>query len=217
MHFLNQTDGKRRMTMIILAAAAISVIALSTFMVTTSAQAADPEWKAAITGVSLSGGDDPGDLRITWDEHPENQEEYRVAWAPDGENFRGHNNSDWNAYPTGTSLAVSGLTAGARYKVKVRARFASGKKSGGRDVPFRYYPRAGTATAGDDYTEPSGSTTITIPAGMRTASILVPTIIDNTDEGGGSGTEEMEVVISYAPYTTITRNADEKPWLRRGL
>ncbi len=73
----------------------------------------------------------------------------------------------------------------------------------GRDVSVTYSLRPGTATAGDDYTEPSGSTAITIPAGMTTATILVPTIVDNTDEG--SGIETMTVRLSTPQSANIAR------------
>ena len=75
----------------------------------------------------------------------------------------------------------------------------------GRDASFTYSLSPGTATAGDDYTEPSGSTTITIPEGMTTATILVPTIVDNTDEGSGSGTETMTVSLSNPQFAYTAR------------
>ena len=55
--------------------------------------------------------------------------DYRVAWAPDGESFRGAGDSDWNDHPTGTSMTIMGLVGWDDYKVKVRARFDTTPKA----------------------------------------------------------------------------------------
>ena len=76
----------------------------------------------------------------------------------------------------------------------------------GREVTFSYSLSPGTATPGSDYTEPSGSTTVTIPAGMTTTTIYVPTIVDNTDDGGGTGMETMSVTIFNSSNADIGRS-----------
>ena len=68
-------------------------------------------------------GDNPGELIIAWDAHPDGANVYRVALAPaDGEYSR-YGDLTWNAYPAGATVTFSGLVPDAEYKVKVRAKF----------------------------------------------------------------------------------------------
>ena len=113
----------------------ISVIVLLTAGIATTAQADAPKREAAVTGLTVTAGDEPGDLAITWNPHPKsNVEDYRVTWAPADSNFRSWRNTDWNAFPDGASHTVTGLTAAGEYKVKVRARFPNGKGSDWSEV-----------------------------------------------------------------------------------
>ena len=121
------TSGGR----LIAAAAIISAIMALTLLVTgmtASAEDSNPQ-KAPVTGLSASTGSSPGEIDVAWDAHPEGAVDYRVAWAPSGESFREAGNTDWNAYPTGPSLTITGLEEGAEHKVKVRARFQSDPRS----------------------------------------------------------------------------------------
>ncbi len=77
-------------------------------------------WRAAVTGLTASAGTNPGEIDVTWNAQPESAENYRVSLAPDGENFRGPSDSDWNASPTTNSLTITGLQDGSSYRVKVR-------------------------------------------------------------------------------------------------
>ena len=83
----------------------------------------------AVTGVSVQPGANAGELDVSWDAHPDGADDYRVSWAPQDENFRTWTNTNWNAYPTGNTLNITGLESGAAYKVKVRARFDEGPNS----------------------------------------------------------------------------------------
>ena len=107
----------------LLGAVAILAAVLTSTPMATQAQA------PAVTGVSVQPSANAGGLDVSWATHPGETKDYRVAWAPQGENFRKRSNTDWNAYPTGTSLTITGLQGGATYKVKVRARFDEGPSS----------------------------------------------------------------------------------------
>ena len=80
----------------------------------------------AVTGVSVSPGTSAGEILISWNAHPDNPTDYRVLWALDGEKFRSGNKTARTAFVTGTSHTVTGLTPGATYKAKIRARWSSG-------------------------------------------------------------------------------------------
>ena len=109
-----------------------------------------------VTNVRLSSGA-PGELTITWDAPSDAPGDYRVSWARDdlswlpwdasNETHRG------NSYPggAGTSLTLTGLTGGERYKVRMRSRYNPGT-SEGRSGPWTDERRqrvtaAATATA----------------------------------------------------------------------
>ena len=71
-----------------------------------------------------------------------------------------------------------------------------------QDVSFRYRTADGTATAGADYTEASGS--LRIPAGETSASIMVSTAEDGLDE---DEEETFEVRLEQPLYATIADGA----------
>ena len=78
-----------------------------------------------------------GELNIAWDAHPQTSKtlsDYRVTWTPDGESFKTNDHTEWYAYPTTNQVSVTGLDAGATYKVRVRARYDDNKKSRWSDV-----------------------------------------------------------------------------------
>ena len=87
-----------------------------------------------VSGVRLSS-DAPGELTIAWDESDPIPTDYRVTWAPAEEGgvgwgwltFSVENEAGrGNAYPTGTTLTLSGLGGGVEYKVRLRARYYDG-------------------------------------------------------------------------------------------
>ena len=102
------------------------MIALMAVFMTVTVQADDPDWKQSPTGLTVSAGDQAGEIDITWD--PESQtsktlSDYRVTWTPDGEGFKTNDQTDWYAYPTTNQVTVTGLDAGATHQVRVRARY----------------------------------------------------------------------------------------------
>ena len=119
----------RKQRTISLAAVIIAAGVTIIFALALSASAQSEPWRAAVTGVSVVAGDNPGELVISWDAHPENPNDYRVKWAEEDGDFRPYGNSDWNAYPTGTTHTVTGLTPGDTYKARVLARFDDRKRS----------------------------------------------------------------------------------------
>ena len=118
----------REQRAVALAATIVTAGAMAAFALTlsASAQSETEPWQAAVTGVTAGPGDDPGELLITWDAHPENANDYRVKWAEENGWFRPWDNTNWNAYPVPNSLTVTGLNPGDSYKVAVRARFDDG-------------------------------------------------------------------------------------------
>ena len=121
----------------VLAMTAIAAILAFAAVMTVSAQSDDRDWKLAPTGLNVSAGDQAGELNIAWDAHPQTSKtlsDYRVTWTPDGESFKTNDQTEWYAYPTTNQVSVTGLDAGATYKVRVRARYDDNKKSRWSDV-----------------------------------------------------------------------------------
>ena len=106
-------------------AVAIAAAGLSVTGGAASAQSVHEPWKAAVTGLTVTAGVAAGEIDVAWDAHPEGADDYRVAWAPDGESFRSASDSDWNAFPSTNQVTLGGLEPGDTYNVKVRARSGS--------------------------------------------------------------------------------------------
>ena len=93
------------------------------------------EDSGSIPGLTLVS-DNPGEMVISWSLPDTEPSDYRISWAPVGEGFlsyRGPNEAGrGNDYPVGSSLsyAVTGLSAGAEYKVRMRARYNAGEYAG---------------------------------------------------------------------------------------
>ena len=67
-----------------LGALAVMIALMAVFM-TVTVQADDPDWKVAPTGLTVSAGDEAGEINITWDAHPQTSKtlsDYRVTWTP---------------------------------------------------------------------------------------------------------------------------------------
>ena len=144
-------------------AAAITMILIMAFatVMTVSAQSEPPDWKVAPTGLTLSAGAQAGDLNLTWDAHPQTSKtllDYRVTWAPDGEAFRPNSETDWYAHPTNNQVTITGLDAGATYKVRVRARYEDNKKSRWSNVVTGDAAEAPQPPPDDDKNQDNGGT-----------------------------------------------------------
>ena len=111
----------RRVRLFAALSLAALVLAAALAGVAVPAQAA-PQ-RAAVSGLTAQPGDNPGELTIAWDAHPDGATDYRVALAPADGEYSPRRDSTWNAYPTDTTVTFSGLVQDAEYKLKVRARF----------------------------------------------------------------------------------------------
>ena len=177
--------GKGTLAIFLLAAVAALVIAVLTTTISVSAQSDDPDWQQPPTGLTVSAGDEAGKLDITWDANSQATKtlsSYRVAWAPDGEDFRSWTDADWNAFPTTNRLTVTGLSAGETYKVRVRARYDDNKKS-------RWSGAAtGQSGAAPDPTPNSAATRQPVITGTAQArsgpSVTIQTSQTQAHEGG---------------------------------
>ena len=125
--------GRARLPILI---AALLLVASMTFIgsaLTGTAQAQGAS--GAIPSINLTS-DTPGEIEVSWTAPSLAPSDYRLSWTPDGEaypSYKDANQADrGNTYPKGdqTSLTLTGLTAGAEYKVQVRARYNDGEHAG---------------------------------------------------------------------------------------
>ena len=97
-----------------------------------SAVTAAPARDGSISGLALSS-DDAGTLTIRWEAASPAPSDYRVSWAPVGQDYLSWNAANEAArgseYPGGgeTTLTLTGLTRGAEFKVRMRARYNAGE------------------------------------------------------------------------------------------
>ena len=81
MNGLKALPQNAAITLALILAVALMAAGLTTAL---TVRAQGEPWRAAVTGLTVTAGEDSGDLEITWDAHPESPEEYRVVWALDG-------------------------------------------------------------------------------------------------------------------------------------
>ena len=142
--------GGRRVRLFAALSLAALVLAAALAAVAAPAQAA-PQ-RAAVSGVSAQPGDNPGELIVAWDAHPDGATDYRVALAPADGEYSSWRDNTWNAYPTDTTVTFSGLVEDAEYKLKVRARFQPAVSGAKRSD---WSPAASGAAAGAAETLPA--------------------------------------------------------------
>ena len=75
-----------------------------------------------VTNVRLTSNR-PGELNASWNAPSEPPHDYRVMYARIDEDYKTWTDLSGNAFPTSTSITLTGLDQGIRYKVKVRARY----------------------------------------------------------------------------------------------
>jgi hypothetical protein len=171
--------------------------------VTVSATASD---NAAVAGVQfLLDGNALGAEDTT--------EPYSISWATTGASNGTHQLSARARDTAGnvtTSAAVEVTVSNITSDVTIAALDATATEAGATTGAFRvsrtgstassltvYYSVAGTATPGTDYTALPGS--VTIPAGVAAANILVKPINDTVMEGN----ESVVMTLSSKPTYTI--------------
>ena len=114
----------------------LAALAIITILLLTGGDARAQTDPGAVSNLRLSSPS-AGELVITWDAPNDTPADYRVVWAPSGEDFpswKAQNTaSKGNAYPTAATHKVTGLASGTEYKARVRSRYASG---GNNDGPW---------------------------------------------------------------------------------
>ena len=94
----------RRVRLFAALSLAAVVLAAALAGVAVPAQAA-PQ-RAAVSGLTAQPGDNPGELIVAWDAHPDGATDYRVALAPADGEYSPWRDSTWNAYPAGASCDI---------------------------------------------------------------------------------------------------------------
>ena len=86
--------------------------------------------QGAIGNLSVSSPD-AGQLVAAWSAPSETPTDYRVRWAPTGQDYLSYSEDNTSergsAYPEALNLTVDNLPAGVGYKVQVRARYYQGQ------------------------------------------------------------------------------------------
>ena len=113
----------------VLALAAIpALMAVMLVVLAAPATGSTPPAPGSIENLRLSS-ENPGELTITWDLPEPVPSDYRISWAEENLkhlSFKVDNVSDrGNEYPEGetTSITLTGLTEGATFKIRMRARY----------------------------------------------------------------------------------------------
>ena len=76
-----------------------------------------------LIGMVAMASNNSGEIRLSWSVPSEAPVDYRVMFAPVGESYKTWSDSSGNAFPTSPSATLTGLQAGQRYKLKIRARY----------------------------------------------------------------------------------------------
>ena len=121
----------------VLALAAIPALMAAMLVVLAApATGSTPPAPGSIENLRLSS-ENPGELTITWDLPEPVPSDYRISWAEENLkhlSFKAENEADrGNEYPQGatTSITLTGLTEGATFKIRVRARYETGDSGSG--------------------------------------------------------------------------------------
>ena len=164
--------------------------------------------RGPVTGVTAQPGDNPGELIIAWDAHPDGANDYRVALAPaDGEYSR-YGNRTWNAYPADTTVTFSDLVPDAEYKLKVLARFkpaVSGAKRSAWSQEASATAAAAAETLPGEPTSDDGTSSNSAPSQSgEDKSTSVP---DGPEPEPGIGTR------AHTPTSTTVGRSPDNPYL----
>ena len=111
-------------SILILVTVAVLLLVTALSATTLTAQ----EARGSIPDLILSS-DGPGEIVVSWGTPDPESSDFRISWAPAGEDYPKWNDADesgkGNAYPPGSarSYTVKVLTPGADHKVRIRARY----------------------------------------------------------------------------------------------
>ena len=159
-----------------------------------------------VTGLTLSS-DAAGSLTIAWDTPSPSPSDYRVNWAQVGQGFLSwsspNEESRGNEYPTGNtnSLTLTGLTEGAEFKVKMRARYRTGEYANDRWAgPWTSSVRQEVL---EQTTQATSTATSTLPA-TSTATSTTPATTTATSTLPATSTATSTVQATTTPQSTTT-------------
>ncbi len=119
----------------VLALVAVTAL-MAAWLVGMAAPATGATPRGSIENLRLSS-ENPGELTITWDLPEPVPSDYRISWAEENLkylSFKVENEAArGNDYPEGdtTSITFTGLTEGATFKVRMRARYETGGSGNG--------------------------------------------------------------------------------------
>ena len=161
------------------------------------------------------GNSQPGILELSWDPPSETPLDYRVSWAPAGEDFPSENDDQGNAYPTSPAYTIAGLAEGECYKVRLRARYGDGAGDWTRPVVSVVQVSPPTNTPTLMPTEAPTNTPTLVPTEAPTDTpTLVPTEAQTdtpTLMPAEAPTNTPTLVPTEAPTDTPTLMPTEEP------
>ena len=90
----------------------------------------------------------PGVIEASWGAPSETAYDYRISWAPVGEEYRSWRDNNFNGYPSDPAYTIRGLREGVRYKLRLRARYngSAGPWSGDHEIRVASAPPPPTDT-----------------------------------------------------------------------
>ena len=147
--------------LIVAVVGALGYVALLILLLAYPAQAQTPD--TLIAGLSLSS-DEPGSLVASWDAINPKPEDYWVKWANVGDAYLPPDDSDGNAYLTGTSYTITSLESGVEYKVQVGARYSGTSTIWSEQVRLRVAASPTATTTATFTATPTETTHATLTA-----------------------------------------------------
>ena len=135
MHSLNKSLPTPRLPSLALVAATVFVMVLALSARPASAVSGAAQFDQ-VDGVTVSPGQQTGEIMISWNAASPTPNDYRVSWAAADERFGSLTQTDRNGFPTSTEITVSGLKPGAAYKARVRARYGAQGSSPWSEVAY---------------------------------------------------------------------------------
>ncbi len=157
--------------------------------------------RGPVTGVTAQPGDNPGELIIAWDAHPDGANEYRVALAPAGGEYSRYGNRTWNAYPADTTVTFSDLVPDAEYKLKVRAKFKPAVSGAKRSA----WSQEASAAAAGEPTSDDGTSSKSV--GSQNGEDKSTSVPDGPEPGPGIETRD------HTPTSTTVGRSPDNPYV----
>lgn len=180
----------------------LAAILVTTFMSATATGAQALE--NPVTDVSVAPGDESGQIVITWSEPSGQPVDYRVSWALENKNFRSLAANTGNAFVTETTYVVNGLTPGARYKAKVRARYGEGRRAAWSTVAY--------GEAASQQSKKDSSEQAIAPRQQQQVQPSIPTTSDECSQQVADGTAVSCAANSFGVTTMRTGGVYNIDW-----